>query len=340
MVQTMNNQWRQFLDSQPHGRTDSPGPETACAIMALSHFGLIRATGEDADKFLQGQFTNDVREVDENRFQMNSHCTPKGRMLANFLVLRHAEGLLLQMPLETHELLMKQLPKFILMSKVRIEDATDSLVCMGVAGPAAETVMGRHIKALPDEPGTLVREGGVTLMRMPGEMPRFELLGDVEAVIEWWKALSPEATVTASDYWSLLDIRAGIPTIYRSTSETFIPQMTNMQLIDGVSFIKGCYTGQEVVARMRYLGKLKRRMYLASADTNSCPKPGDELFSDASSSGQWTGKVVDAQPSPNGGCELLSVLEITAFEQDNVHLESPSGPKLQFESLPYAFEQE
>jgi folate-binding Fe-S cluster repair protein YgfZ len=116
--------------------------------------------------------------------------------------------------------------------------------------------------------------------------------------------------------------------------------MTNMQLIDGVSFIKGCYTGQEVVARMRYLGKLKRRMYLASADTKSCPKPGDELFSDASSSGQWTGKVVDAQPSPNGGCELLSVLEITAFEQDNVHLESPSGPKLQFESLPYAFEQE
>ena len=308
--------------------------------MALPQFGLIRATGEDGDKFLQGQFTNDIREVDDSRFQMNSYCSPKGRMLANFLVLRHEEELLLQMPLETHELMMKQLPKFILMSKVRIEDATDSLVCMGLAGPEAESVIRRQLKTLPDEPGRLVREGGITLMRMPGEMPRFELLGDVEEVIKLWEAFSPEATVAEPGYWSLLDIRAGIPTIYRSTSETFVPQMTNMQLIDGVSFIKGCYTGQEVVARMRYLGKLKRRMYLASVDTDTCPEPGDELFSNTSASGQGTGKVVDAQRSPEGGCELLSVLEIAAFDQGGVHLESATGPKLQFKPLPYTFERE
>jgi hypothetical protein len=138
-----------------------------------------------------------------------------------------------------------------------------------------------------------------------------------------------------SDTWALLDIRAGQPTVYGSTSEAFIPQMTNMQLIDGVSFTKGCYTGQEVVARMQYLGKLKRRMYLAEVQSEAAPKIGDELLSDASASGQGAGKVVDARLDANGRYELLVVAEIAAVEQGKLTL-GENGPALRFLDLPYS----
>jgi hypothetical protein len=115
--------------------------------------------------------------------------------------------------------------------------------------------------------------------------------------------------------------------------------MTNMQQIDGVSFTKGCYTGQEVVARMKYLGKLKRRMYLASVDTDTRPVPGDELFAPGSASGQGAGKVVDARPAPGGGFDLLAVTEIKNFEADNLHLQGDTGPKLKLGALPYDFDE-
>jgi len=128
--------------------------------------------------------------------------------------------------------------------------------------------------------------------------------------------------------------------IYTETIEAFIPQMANLQLIDGVSFTKGCYTGQEVVARMKYLGKLKRRMYLAHVDTEQRPLPGDELFSGGSESGQGPGRIVDARPSPEGGFDLLAVMEITRFDENDLHLLDANGPKLRFQDLPYSFEHE
>jgi folate-binding protein YgfZ len=172
---------------------------------------------------------------------------------------------------------------------------------------------------------------------MPGNPLRFEILGPVTSVSDLWKRLADGGAVPANtDRWNLLDIRAGIPTVYAATVEAFVPQMTNMQLVEGVSFTKGCYTGQEVVARMQYLGKLKRRMYRAEVATDRCPHPGDELFSGASESGQGTGKVVAAAPIGDGRCELLAVVEISAVEQGNVRL-GEAGPELEFRELPYAF---
>lgn len=342
----MNSQWKSFLESQSAQISadnevsficDDPYPP--CALFDFSHQGLIRVSGEDAQSFLQGQFTNDTREVTESHSQLSAYCSPKGRMLANFRIFLHQGDYFLQMPRDTHETVLKRLPMFVLMSKAKVTDASDEVICIGLAGDCAGSLLQQKLSAIPDVPGAVVQHGEITLIRVPGEPARFEICGTVDAVTALWGELAKEAQPANRDYWSLLDIRAGIPTIYRQTADAFVPQMTNMQQIDGVSFTKGCYTGQEVVARMKYLGKLKRRMYLASVDSATRPRPGDELFAPGSDSAQGAGKVVDASPSPNGGYELLVVAEIKSFEEHSLHLQDDSGPKLIPCTLPYGFEE-
>jgi folate-binding protein YgfZ len=136
-----------------------------------------------------------------------------------------------------------------------------------------------------------------------------------------------------------MDIRAGIPNVFEDTVEAFVPQMANLQLVGGVSFTKGCYTGQEVVARMQYLGKLKRRMYHARVDAGQPPTPGTEVFSPSSDSGQGAGRIVDAAASPDGGYEVLAVLQISSADANDLQLGDIDGPALQLMELPYAFEQ-
>lgn len=342
----MNSQWKHFLETQsahisPDGAVSfiSDNPFPPCALFDLSHLGLIRVAGEDAQSFLQGQFTNDTREVTERHSQLSAYCSPKGRMLANFRIFQHQGDYLLQMPRDTFDTVLKRLPMFVLMSKVKVSDASDEVVSIGLAGQCAESLLKQQFTAVPAKSGEVAPQGDMTLIRLPGEPARFQIIGTPKAVSALWSELAKEALPSNRDYWSLLDIRAGIPTIYRETADAFVPQMTNMEQIDGVSFTKGCYTGQEVVARMKYLGKLKRRMYLASVDTDSQPQPGDELFAPGSESGQGAGKVVDARPSPDGGFELLAVTEIKNFEQDNLHLRDDNGPKLKLGTLPYGFDE-
>ena len=342
----MNSSWKTFLETQPGGvqassrtGTAKNAPDIECGLLDLSHLGLIRVSGEDAEHFLQGQLSNDVREVSNSHFQMSSYCTPKGRMLANFLVLRYAGDYLLQMPLELLPSVLKRLSMFVLLSKVQVTDASDQLVPIGVAGDCAFERLEAHVTGIPRAPGDAAESGAITLLRLAGERPRFEIIGEAEAIIGLWPKIAENARIGDADWWSLLDIRAGIPTIRRSTVEAFVPQMINMQLIDGVSFTKGCYTGQEVVARMKYLGKLKRRMYLAHADTDTRPLPGDEIFSAGSQSQQGAGKVVNACMSPAGGYDLLAVLEVASADEGDLHLQQIEGPRLELRELPYSLQE-
>ena len=341
----MNSRWKAFLDSQSAGSDQDPATRSdgdtdlRCILADLSHLGLIRVGGEDARDFLQGQFTNDIREVSDSHYQLSSYCTPKGRMLANFLLFERAGDFYLQMPRETLPAVLKRLPMFVLMSKVSIEDHSDELVRIGLAGACAESLLGKRFDSLPGSTGQTHQEQGITLLRLAGAEPRFELISGPEEIIELWRQLSATALPVDPDHWALLDIRAGIPTVYGATIEAFVPQMTNMHSIDGVSFTKGCYTGQEVVARMKYLGKLKRRMYLARVSSDSPPQVGEELFSTGSQSGQGAGKIVDARPSPDGGYELLAVVEISRAEANDLHLGGIEGPQLEFLDLPYSLEE-
>jgi len=342
----MNQQWRQFLESQSAliSDTDSVGFEdgeklTECALFDLSHLRFIRVSGSDAETFLQGQLTSDIRIVSSDHHQMAGYCTPKGRMLANFRIFYHQGAYILQLPNDTHEALLKRLSMYIMRSQVTIEDITDQMVAIGLTGECSADLISTAFETIPQAAGDSVQDNSISLMKLSGPTPRFEIFGQPSKIEKLWQQLSTQAKTTNLELWSLLDIRSGIPSVHASTVEAFVPQMLNMQLIDGVSFDKGCYVGQEVVARMKYLGELKRRMYLAKTDSATQPMPGDEIFSSiGAESGQGTGKVVMSAPSPDGGYELLAVVENSAIESGSLHLENSPGPELILMPMPYEFD--
>lgn len=343
----MNSQWQTFLAERAAVIDDAGGvrfpnaPASAdCALVDLSHLGLIALEGPESARFLQGQVTNDVNTIGPTRTQLSAHCSPKGRMLASFRVLRRDERILLQLPRSLVPGLLQRLRMFLLRAKATITDASDELVAVGLAGDCAAELLAPHLPELPRGDNDLTRAGGLSAIRLPGPVPRILLLGPPEPMQPLWTALEDRAQVVDPGYWALLDIRAGLPQVLPETREAFVPQMVNLQLIDGVSFTKGCYTGQEVVARMQYLGKLKRRMYWAEVASEGAPSPGDELYAEGSSSEQGAGRVVDARASGPGRYELLAVVEIDAAEGQTVRLGGPEGPTLTISPPPYGFPSE
>lgn len=309
---------------------------TGTVFADLSQRGLLAVRGKDAEAFLQGQFTNDVLHLDAGHSQLNGYCSAKGRLLANFRLWRAAdEGFLLSMPRGMLEPVTKRLQMFVLRSAVTFEDVSDRWVRLGVSGPGAADELGAMISALPAEPDALTRSGEFTVLRLPGVHPRFEVHGPLAAMRKLWEVLNVRGAPVGTAAWELLEILAGIPAILPETVDAFVPQMVNYQLIGGVNFKKGCYPGQEVVARMQYLGKLKRQMYLARIDTPDAPRPGDDVYSPDDPE-QSAGKIVNAQPHPDGGYQVLAVVQIASREGGTVHLGSVSGPVLEFAELPYA----
>ena len=341
----VNSEWKTFLDAHGAQRDDGkvigfedlPGGSPGL-LCDLSHLGLLAVAGEDAKAFLQGQVTCDTRELNECCSRYGGLCSPKGRMLASFLAFLRDDVVYLQMPRDTLPTILQRLRMYVLRSKVALEDASDGLVRIGVAGSGAGPALAEAAGALPGDVNAVSRQGELTLIRLPGE-DRFEVVGPELAIEALWRTLAARLNPVGAAAWALTEIEAGVPTVYASTAEAFVPQMANLQLVGGVSFTKGCYTGQEIVARMQYLGKLKRRMYRAHLDADRPPAPGDELYAPDSASGQGTGKIVDAQPSPAGGYEVLAVVEISSVEQGDVRLGGENGPRLEFEALPYAFEE-
>jgi folate-binding protein YgfZ len=345
----MNSQWKEFLDAQGARfvtetgelqgfAADNVDPDANDIIADLSYLGVIRISGEDAVSFMQGQTTNDVRKIDTEHGQLSGYCSPKGRLLANFLLLQRDADIYMLMDRAILEPTLKRLKMYILMSKVEMIDVSDEMVVAGIAGPNATALLTTALGKVPAADYETGHAGGLSTMKLPGQPPRYLLLGDAAKLTELWQTLDDKVTAVGHGSWKLTDIRAAIPTVHPETVEAFVPQMVNMQAIEGVSFKKGCYPGQEIVARMQYLGKLKRRMYRATVTMDTAPKAGDEIFSAASSSGQGAGKIVDAQPSPNGGYELLAVIEIASAEQGGLRIGSESGPELVLSELPYELE--
>lgn len=325
------NSWQELVT--PNTPLTQAFPE--CAITDLSHFGLIRISGNDSRSFLQGQLTNDINAVTPELVQLSSYCSPKGRMLGSFWIFQRDEDLYLQLPCDRLEAIFKRLQMFVMRSQVSLADASGELARFGLSGECAAALL----PFVPPADDNCLTRDGLTVIRLPGDRPRFEVAGSPEVLTGIWSQALTRAEQTGAGFWSLMDIRAGIPNVFEDTVEAFVPQMANLQLIGGVSFTKGCYTGQEVVARMQYLGKLKRRMYHARINTGQPPAPGAEVFSPSSESGQGAGRIVDAAASPDGGYEVLAVLQISSAEADDLHLGDVDGPALQLLKLPYAFEQ-
>jgi tRNA-modifying protein YgfZ len=307
----------------------------------LSHLGVIAVQGEDAASFLQGQLTCDLRLVTEDRSTLGAYLSPKGRALALFRIHKRPEAYYLALPSTLVQPVVRRLRMFVLRSKVAIEDASEAWVRVGVSGPDIERSLASRLGAFPQKVGAAVLKDGISILRIPGPHARVVLLGqDADTMERLWTDFRKTATPVGRDAWELLDILVGIPEVYPATVEAFVPQMLNLQALGGISFTKGCYTGQEIVARTQYLGKLKRRMYRAHVDAVTAPQPGQPLHVPGPDDQQSVGQVVASQAAPEGGYELLAVLLVESVDAGDVHLDGPQGPRLQFRELPYAAEPE
>jgi folate-binding protein YgfZ len=240
--------------------------------------------------------------------------------------------------MDSLDAVLQRLRMYVLRADVTLEDATENFVRMGLAGDRATGILADTALPVPDTPDSMARHGDTTIIRVPGIQPRFEFFTtSLKTARSLWDAFNVHAAPVGEPVWRLLDIQAGIPNIFAATAEAFVPQMTNLQLINGVNFRKGCYPGQEIVARMQYLGTLKRRMYLGHIDRDEPALPGDEVFS-ATDNEQAAGRIVDAQAYPDGGQLALAVLQIKAAEAGGLHLGKAAGVAFSLRPLPYPFE--
>jgi folate-binding protein YgfZ len=342
----MNQDWQTFLQGEGGVFADNrlehfgqPAQERISAaegtvLVDLSHLALIRARGADVVPFLQGQLSNDIRLVDDRHSQLTGYSSPKGRMFAILRVFRHGEDYLLQLPETLREGIVKRLRMFVMRSRVTLESA-DDLVSIGLSGPQAPLLIQQVMGATPSSPDECLTRDGLSVLKLPGLLPRFEIVATPHEAIRIWRECASRSQRCAPAVWAWLDIMAGIPTVLPETSEAFVPQMANLELIGGVNFKKGCYPGQEIVARMQYLGRLKQRMVRAHADMEHRPMPGADIHAPDFGE-QSAGTVVDAQPSPRGGYDLLAVVQIGSIQTGELYLGNRQGARLSIESLPYA----
>ena len=342
----MNETWKNFiriqgaiLDGNRVQHFGHPAEERRAAALGhvladLSDYSLIRARGDDTLNFLNGQLSNDIRQLDATRSQLAAWCNPKGRMMVIFRLFRRDKDYLLQLPAALQENTLKRLRMFVLRAKLTLENADTELSCVGLSGPEAEKRLRESAGFAPKGDNACETRDEMTIIRLPGPHPRFEIVAPTAAVAKLWDILKSGATPVGPAVWAWLDIMAGIPGVHPETSEEFVPQMANLEVVGGVNFKKGCYPGQEIVARMQYLGKLKQRMYRAHFTGERAPRPGDAIYA-PDFPGQSAGTVVEAQPSPDGGHDLLAVIQISSAGAGELHLENENGPRLSLQPLPY-----
>jgi hypothetical protein len=335
--------WKTFLQSQGAAIEDgtvlhygNPAAERAAAadgtiVADLSQLGVIAFRGEDTATFLQGQLTNDVRSLHADAAQWNGYCSPKGRLLGNFLMWRQSEDYCLQLSGDILPAVQKRLSMFILRAKVQGRDASDERVRLVVAGKQALAAVSAAMGAVPEAAMRSMTSDAGQVIRVGDD--KFVLSVAPERAAAVWQALCQSATPVGAPVWDWLRLNAGIPMIVAATQEQFVPQMVNLEVIGGVSFQKGCYPGQEIVARSQYLGKLKRRMFLAHVDAEAAP--GDNLYS-ADLAGQATGTVVNAALAPSGGFDVLAVAQVESANTQTLHLKAVDGAALSLKPLPYA----
>ncbi len=299
---------------------------------ALTHEGVLAVRGADAAKFLQGQLTCNLNYLDATTSSLGGRCTPKGRMTSSFRIVAEGDGYLLALAAELLESQLTDLKKYAVFSKASLSDDSAAWLRFGLSG--GDAVLAGLGLELPAEADRVARNGDLLAISLGHG--RAELWVPAARVGEVREALDAALDEGTLNDWLLGQVRAGVGQVFGATRELFIPQMINLQAVGGVSFKKGCYTGQEIVARMQYLGRLKRRLHRLALDAAELPEPGAALFSPVH--GSSVGEVVLAARAAEG-IELLAVLQDDAVADGRVRLgQAEDGPALRLLTLPYVLD--
>jgi folate-binding protein YgfZ len=308
-------------------------------VCNLSHLGLLEVSGPDALTFLQGQVTNDVKLLTmSNNAHLSGYCNPKGRLLALFLAFYHQDHFHLQFSRELLEPIMKRLKMYVMRSKVEIKDVSESIVKFGVNGPNATSILASHFTDIPSQDYEFTNLENGVILKLPatGNDARFEVFTSVEHATGIFNMLKERCQLVEKPYWDWLEIQAGMPEIVAATQEQFVPQMLNLDILNGINFKKGCYTGQEIVARTHYLGSVKRRTYLAEIVTKETPKAGDKVVDGTQNE---VGQIVRVAANKTNGFDALIETRIDAALAGNISWNSGAIKiAIKFKDLPYSLE--
>ncbi|MEO5607752.1 MAG: folate-binding protein, partial [Polaromonas sp.] len=310
----------------------SPQPSVSnpSGMTELTNLGVIRAAGEDAVKFLQGQLTQDVVSLDLTQARLAAFCNAKGRMQASFIVFKRSQNeVLLVCSRDILSATLKRLSMFVMRAKAKLSDASAEFALYGVVGSAIETIAESARPAW-----TKADIGDANMVFLP------PAAGQTRAL--WCAPVGtpmPSAPILALEIWQWLEVQSGIAMITQPVFEALVPQMLNYESVGGVNFKKGCYPGQEVVARSQFRGTLKRRAYLVH--TKEAPAIGQEVFH-VQDADQPCGLVAAAAPNPGGGFDAIVSMQTSVAADAQAHadekrltLASAAGPALSLLPLPY-----
>lgn len=350
----MNNDWKNYLLDKAEGFTENTGfrfsdeaennfkADNNDIICDLSQFSTIVVAGEDAADFMQGQFTNDIKLVTANNSQLNAFCNNKGRTTANFRLFQHQQNYFFSVKSNLVEQCIAHLQNYILRAQVVIQDVSTQLVHLGISGSNAEKLLSSFVKITDSNIDHVSFNENYVVIRIASaqtDIPRYEVFCTFEHAKAVWESVSAQAEIVNSSSWDYLNIQAGLPFIDADSSEEFVPQMINMDLINGISFTKGCFTGQEIVARMHYLGKLKKRCFKIHIASDEKPASGESLFAENAKAGKNTGMIIQAEKNPETGYDALAVIQI-ADTESKLFLKDADGALVTVRQLPYSFDAE
>ncbi len=319
----MNPKWKNFLLEQGAEFSDdfniefhTVNEQPANFLCALPHLAILAISGKDAGQFLQGQVTCDViHDVTEESSSFAALCTAKGRAISIFLMLKKADSFYLVLPTSLSDIVAKRLRMFVLRSDVSITDVSNEFCIIGLASAEPIEKFPQQIFGVSETEDLIVK--------YPSNYIRYLALKKVEQSTQFWSRFidTKKFSATGNSYWKELEILDGIPWLDKETSEEYIPQMLNLDLLKGISFKKGCYTGQEIIARTHFLGKAKRKTYLAKTMTNEEILPNDVIYQVVSDNKQSIGKVLNVCRNKDED-KMLVVAQIENTKSEKIILEN------------------
>ncbi|QDD12318.1 YgfZ/GcvT domain-containing protein [Candidatus Methylopumilus rimovensis] len=273
-------------------------------FIVLDKTSTIKVEGDDRVQFLQGQLTQDINTISQNKALYAGFCNPKGRVLAFMLCYLNHESIHIQIDSSVQEFILQKLRMYILRSKVSLNLVNETFTCIGFVGSKA--LLAKKIQP-PKNYLDIIQSDGIMIMCLGIDDDRYQLMGETSKIKDFMKLNFSEYSSMSFDDWNNLNILDGIPEIYPTTQEAFIPQSLNMDLIEGINFKKGCYTGQEIVARTHYLGRVKRRMYRAFIKSQVDLNPGDQILN---KNGEEIGQLVRSAKQNGDKTNMLIELRV------------------------------
>ncbi|WP_057832412.1 tRNA-modifying protein YgfZ [Colwellia sp. TT2012] len=303
-------------------------------LVELNNFGAISLSGEEQSKYLQGQVTCDVNNSTEKNLLVGAHCDAKGKVFSVFRLINRSAALLLLQPKASIDSSLNALKKFAVFAKVTIEEV-QNLSFIALVGEQASALLQREFAQVPDTLNPVVQINSTSLVYLSGEQPRYIIMDEPAAMASLIKSFA--LPMFSQGVWDLLEITQGFPILPASASGHYVPQMLNLQAINGISFTKGCYLGQETVARMQYLGKNKRALFSLHTQVEHDLQEDDVIQKQLGENWRKAGDILAYYQADDGNCYLQAILT-NDTDQPTMRIAAQVASVVTKQALPYTLD--